>query len=446
MKIVEPDVLEQWWHPGALPRWAVLVLAVATMTTVAVAHVGGYHYAAYVYSHSFWLRDGLALGLGAVAAAAWLPAWRISRAARVALVLPVAQLAAIAAGWTIWCAMFHRVEHGRQVGSLVRALPLHAVVAIAAIVTPLVARAIVGRRGRDWLHATVMLALVHALLAGVWLSIAAQIWCRAKRAEYWSWAEIEQMLQSKRLIAFALAPPFIAAAAFTAIAMRWFERVRRVASTLASATSLAVIYAFALRADPRPDSNLVYVNFVHVLLALAVVAAGSLGALAAALWLRGRAGRDALAHAPLHGVVAIDSERGAPVACLQLAGWLRGPRIVARAFEVVTPEGTIVVPGDAGVVAELPAVSTRLAAGDAIAVVREGDRVALAGLVAPAGDHPFRASPVPVAGPRVLVGAEGREPPTFASVALALWRPCLAYLVVIVAIALPGLAAALSGR
>jgi hypothetical protein len=130
-----------------------------------------------------------------------------------------------------------------------------------------------------------------------------------------------------------------------------------------------------------------------------------------------------------------------------IAGWLRGPRLVARPFRVLTRAGTVPVPGDVAVVASPPLLSTRLATGEALAVISEGDRVAVAGFVVPPADHPFRTSAGLIPGSAgIHAGREGEPPGGFTAMALVLWRPCVAYLIVTVAAALPGVAAAFGAR
>ena len=438
MEVRDTETLGQWWSAGALPRWATATFVLATIVTITVAHVGGRHLAAFLSVDRFWVGI-LVFALAMVALFAWVPRWRIARAARVAIVLPIAQIAAIAIGWIAWCSLKDHAAYKLQLGPLAQLAPLHALVPLYALATMLVARVIAGRRRSEWLHAAVAFGLVHALVAGVWVSIAAQMWCRGDRYEWVTWDAMRRVLSSPALVAFALVPPFLLATAFTAVAIRRYEWLRRHRIGVTSVTLLAITYASAQRLDPVGDSDLVYINFVHVLLALVAVAACSLGALAIASRRRRPDGQ-------LHGTVAIESERGAPVAALQIAGWLRGPREIVRTFDVITNHGIVSVPAGVRVHAELPACSTHLASGEAIAVVREGDRVALSGYVAAAPDHPFRASLAPTPGPHAAVQPAIDEPRDVASVALALWRPCLAYLAVVVAIALVGLAAALSGR
>jgi hypothetical protein len=55
---------------------------------------------------------------------------------------------------------------------------------------------------------------------------------------------------------------------------------------------------------------------------------------------------------------------------------------------------------------------------------------------------PFRSSSAPLAGSLYVAPADV-ERAGFVSAALAMWRPCVAYLLIVTAVALPGLAALL---
>lgn len=86
-----------------------------------------------------------------------------------------------------------------------------------------------------------------------------------------------------------------------------------------------------------------------------------------------------------------------------------------------------------------------------MSTLRRGDRVVIAGLVAgPAAReeaHPFRSSAVLTAGAGgISVAHASAERYGFANVALALWRPCVAYLAILIAIGIPSLVAAFAGE
>jgi hypothetical protein len=227
------------------------------------------------------------------------------------------------------------------------------------------------------------------------------------------------------------------AAAFTTLITDTREPLLRWRIPLCIVTPAFVIAATAAGAELNAGTSQVYANYAHVLLALAIVTGVALATLGVASWRT----RHVLAESTIHGTIACDGNE--TIAAFEIAGWLRGPRLAWRPFEVMTPGGPVRVTRDIRVVAALPALSTRLRTGEAVRVLREGDRVALSGFVAPHGDHPFRASHGWVPEADAMVARE-ESPAGFAGVALALWRPCVAYLLVVTAVALPALAAALA--
>jgi hypothetical protein len=107
---------------------------------------------------------------------------------------------------------------------------------------------------------------------------------------------------------------------------------------------------------------------------------------------------------------------------------------------VTSARGDIAIDTGADVAMPIPQMSTHLAVGESMELARAGDAVVVAGLVPPPSDHPFRDSVALVPGPSgVIVGDPGRPLRGFANVALAMWRPCLAYLVIVIAVASIGL-------
>ena len=66
-------------------------------------------------------------------------------------------------------------------------------------------------------------------------------------------------------------------------------------------------------------------------------------------------------------------------------------------------------------------------------------------LIEPPSDHPFRGSSALIPGPAgVVVRHHDDDRDDFASIALVAWRPCVALLVILTAVAIPGLAAMLA--
>jgi hypothetical protein len=426
---------------GELPGSSVKVLAVASVVTVVAAHLGARNVAWFMDINSFWLREGLALGLAATLALAWLPRWRMSRALRVAVVLPAVQIIAIAIGWAIWRGLASANPYIpiAKEAPLLRELPLVWVVAVAGPLTLALAYAIAWKRRGEWLHAWVMLALVWLLLVGLCAPIVARM------STSWWFVDYSQLRRTLEHWPLVLGIPLAVAVSFTTVAIRRFELVG--SRRLQVQGILLLLFTFAVLAGftSHHSAPQIYANYVHLLLALTLVAAGAITVLGAAIVLRAWRWRHALTGNVIVGTIARGEDADDTVARYEITGWLRGPRLSSRSFELVTSAGTLRVPGNVAIVAELPASSTQLAIGGAIPVLREGSRVALAGFIAPSPDHPFRASLGLIPGLAGITIGRMTEPPAgFAGVALALWRPCIAFLIVVSAVALPGLAAALS--
>jgi hypothetical protein len=177
--------------------------------------------------------------------------------------------------------------------------------------------------------------------------------------------------------------------------------------------------------------------FVHVLLALVVVAIVALVVLGVTTVLRRRPGDRSWCA----GVIAEDDD-GEVVGCLEIASWLRGPRALLRSCIVTTPLGDLPIHG-AVLDASATPLTSALAVGEAAVVLRTGDRVFVGGLVEAAPDgSPFRTAAGLTPGPATVI-APARDHLRFAGMVLALWRPCVAYLVILTAIGIPVLVAEL---
>jgi hypothetical protein len=229
-------------------------------------------------------------------------------------------------------------------------------------------------------------------------------------------------------------PPIALAIAFTWLAFRRPGLFGRHRATLRIAVQ--VMFAIAILAQlSMPDAGVVlYMNFVHVVLLAVFVAVVALVAFGVATWLGSRLAHRAL-RALSREVGVIRADVPGAVAGLEIASWLRGPRLAMRSFSVTTPRGDVPVAG-ANVLAAVPPSTTRLAIGEHAPLLLVGDRVEVAGRTAAAEGHPFRA--MDAAAVEMVVGA-GAEPYRFADVALVMWRPCIAYLAILIAVALPGL-------
>jgi hypothetical protein len=433
----DPAVIVNRKGPGKLDEWIVYLVATACLITFVAVTVGVDLVLGQLdraIDHG-WLPLGLTFVVAFWILASWLPPARLSRALRVAVLLPGVHALVIALAWPAWNAVSGFVSDRSAASVLVTEFPIAIVVlatlAVFAAFSLLVAR----RRSGEWLHGFVMLALTDLLLLGLWLPLSCAIGLGLD-GEWWTHRDPVVGDVAARVLLTA-APPALVAMAFTAVALRWPARVLEQRRLILSIVLALFTLALIGRLDPSPRELLLYSNLVPMLLAAMAVAIAALIIFGAALaWRSYRMQRTFKTNRRIDGVIIPDDD--APAAGFEITSWLRGPRIVQRAFAVSTSAGTIPVSG-AHLVATLPAATTQLQVGERIAVLRPGDRVTIAGHANAAGD-PFRTSAAPLAGELFIAPAE-RTPAGFAQVALAMWRPSVAYLLIVVAIGLPALIA-----
>jgi hypothetical protein len=291
------------------------------------------------------------------------------------------------------------------------------------------------RRTGEWLHGFIMLALCELLLVGLWVPISCAVWSGGENP-WWTYSEPVVVDIAPR-VALSVVPPTLVALGFTALALR------RPGLVLASrrvviAVVLALLgFAMIARANAGAREMVMYSNLVPLLLTGMVVAIAALIFFGIALAVGYHRGQRALRRQRrTEGVIVDDDD--APAFGFEITSWLRGPRIVQRPFAVSITGATIPVRG-AHLIAPLPAATTQLEIGETYAVLRPGDRVTIAGHGHASGD-PFRTSAAPLAGELFVAPCE-RTGSAFTHVALAMWRPCVAYLLIVVAVAIPALAA-----
>jgi hypothetical protein len=294
-----------------------------------------------------------------------------------------------------------------------------------------------------------MISLVDLLLLGLWLPLVAWAMCRSDE-----WHRIDPSYAFEhvaQLTALVAAPPLFVAIGYTGISMSRVRDPDRVTPSLqrtyeVGAVALLFVAAFIVRADAGPAAVVVYANYIHLLLGALVVAAAGPVVLGVAMWRRARTVRRRLAaDAGSFAGVLVDDDRTEPViGCHEIATWLRPPRARVRSFVVATPTGEVPVHG-ARMIAPIDPATTVLAVGEAFGALRAGDRVRVSSHLAPGGAAaPFRATAAPIVGADPVIAPYGLPHLTFSDVALALWRPTVAYLVILVAVAAPALAALVS--
>jgi len=145
------------------------------------------------------------------------------------------------------------------------------------------------------------------------------------------------------------------------------------------------------------------------------------------------------------GVIASDDEPTDVIGCIEVS-WLRGPRTLLRPFTVTTSWGDLPVPSGARLLAPMPLLTSVLRSGESVVVLRRGDRVVLGGFVERTdGDHPFRGSAAPIPGPDgIVVTPSTNATYGFTHTALGMWRPSVAYLLILTAVAIPSLLAVIA--
>src|SRR5262249_29040858 len=130
----------------------------------------------------FWLCNGLALLFAAWIAASYVPRWSMSRALRVAVLLPVAHVVLLGAAWIAWPFVSTHLPRLAETAPLVDALPM-GWVALGAAVACLGFGWLAAPR-REWLHGAVMLALATLLLVGLWLPIGSAVFAPARTNDH----------------------------------------------------------------------------------------------------------------------------------------------------------------------------------------------------------------------------------------------------------------------
>lgn len=443
------DVELQQAGPGELsPRVGVLIYF-ACIVTILVAFRGmaaGWDVAQWVEAmndggwgrSAFWYESALGVGVMAAIALAALPRFRVSRMLRVAVLLPVIHLAAMLIAAELW-----RVLDGDLVATLKAhgylrnmsefrpaiLLPTYAQLG-AAFAAVVIAAIAIKRRHGEWAHAAVMLSLSFLLLVGLWLPVLSRFSLHIE-GRYWR-EHVERVLGPQAFAQLALIPPAIAALAFTIVAFRFprllatYRRGLRVGVGIAFA--VATLFAMSLPAEGWDQ----YLESVYLVMIAAALAVASLTLLTLVSWLG-----SLIAHHRFHRLTRIEGTiaDAGPVAMFEITSWLRGPRLAARSFAVTTARGALPVSG-AAILAPIADTTTGLDIGGHAPALHGGDRVIVAGRTAAGGDHPFRASDAMEV---VSVASSEARRYRFSDVTLVVWRPSVAYLAILVAVAVPAL-------
>jgi hypothetical protein len=445
----DPNQMVNRKSPGELHDWITFVIMSACFVTFVAVTLG----VDLVFNQidravdRGWVPYGLTFVVAFCTIAAWLPPAKLSRALRVAVVLPGVHALVLALAWPAWHALSRFINDRSTTSELATHFPI-ALGAAATIVAFIVFACVVARRrSGEWLHGFVMLALTELMLLGMWLPISCSVWPGGE-GEWWTSAD-PVVVDARSRVLLSIVPPTIVALGFTAFALRKPSQLLRARPAILAIVGAGYLFAFAVRLDASAREMVLYSNLLPILLTAMVVAIAALIIFGTALAIRSFAAQHAFKRKRrAEGVIVRELDAAvtprvvtrddAPVFGFEITSWLRGPRVVQRSFAVSIAGATIPVNG-AHLVAPLPAATTQLQIGESFAVLRPGDRVTIAGHARATGD-PFRTSAAPLAGELFIAPAE-RGASSFAHVALAMWRPCVAYLLIVVAVALPALAA-----
>jgi len=430
---------------AGLPVWVRVVVATACLLTLIVAATGPnelldqVRYLARAYDVS-WVRSGLVFLLGVWIVVSLVPLRSGASWLQLAVLLPLGHLVAMLIAWAEWTSYASLLPSWIADNPIMYALP-PSVVVLALPLACLAAAAVIARRRlRDAMQVATMIALLDLLLLGLWLPIASAA-CAPHVDRWWNDSVLAGAIADdvRSTLVIALVPPLVGAIGLAALAHRTRSLSTSWRAGLGVALACATLAAMCARGAAPYTGAMLYLELSPVLLATAIAAIGLLVALATSLWLRDRRSRRALATDPHRLTGIVTSRDGEPsVGGVAIPSWLRGPALVLAPCAVTTPAGELVVPGGAELIAHLPDDTQSLRTGESEAVLRAGDRVTLAGYAPPSDGHPFRDSTAFVAG-HVRIGRVADHGSTAADIALAMWRPCVAYLLILAAIALPAI-------
>jgi len=428
---------------GKVADWVVCSIAVACIVTFAAVAIGiellvdQLHWSPREVDLG-WARYGITFVVAFWILASWLPPARLSRALRVAVGLPALHALVLAVAWPVWHAIAPALPCDGAVTTFVRDFPFETVAAATGVGFVMFGIVVARRRSGEWIHGFAMLALAELLLLGLWMPIACAAW-PGGHGEWWTPSQ-PLLANATGQVALIIIPPTLAALAFTAVALRRPALLSKHRALIGQCVAALFIVAVIARIGASARVMVLYTNFLPLLFVTSIVAIGALLALGTLTWWRAFVGDRMLRRRARYVGVIVDDDKQ-PVIGVEITSWLRGPRIVQRPFAVSTKEGTLPVRG-AHVVGPLPSATTQLRAGECMALVNPGDSVTIGGIDEAHGD-PFRTSAAPLANDMLIAPAPvGRV--GFVHTTLAMWRPCVAYLLIVTAVALPGLAALLA--
>ncbi len=439
--------LELWNRPGAghVAPWVRGSVALAAVLSVVVAGAAAWTLWRIGRPHDLhdktWFQGLPPFAMAAALTVLFVPDGSVSRFMRLAVLLPVLHMIALVVA-LLYVPRLDMPQLAERTPMLA-SLPVELVFGCGLVLMLAIARGIGGRR--EWAHAFVMLALANVLLLGLWLPILASF-ASTHDATGFGWSEtfmptLRRLEDPGPLPLIALAPPLVLATLYTVLAIRAPALTRRIRGWVIAA--MVWLFGGAVVARYRSDHGafLIHDNFVHVLLATIGLAIIATCTLAVVTWLAGRRELRRLATEPHRKQGVIDDEGEGVVACMQITSWLRGPRMWMRSF-IASANGELIrVPSGAVLATAVPKISSAMRAGEAVVVIHQRDPIVLGGFVErEVGESPFRSVTMTVPGPAgILVGRDEPVSTPIESMLLTAWRPSVAYLLIMLAIAVPSL-------
>ncbi len=427
--------------------WVATTVAISCVVTVILVGAGTYELAragaptvrgiwsTRIYFEGSWMHVLPALWMATFLGVAAIPRSTTTRWMRLAVLLPITHALALVVALIALPSMSTLTDHA----PLVESLPVLPWLASGLVLVLALAWAIGGRR--EWTHAFVMLALAFLLLFGLWLPIASIVPVRSSSWGYSTYLATVEFIGAHpaSVAALVIAPPLLVATGYTALAIRAPSLVTRLRLPVFIVLIVLCLASLAMRATASAGAFAVHDNFMHLLLAAAMLAIVATVTLSLSTWVTGwldlrRLARDG------HRDVTISDDDPDAIATMEITGFLRGPRMWTRSFIASDGKQELRVPAGAKLVTAIPKLSSVMRPGEQVVVVTKADRLKLGGLVArEVGDSPFRSHKITELGPELRVARAEPISTPVESMLLTAWRPSLAYLVILVVVAIPSL-------
>lgn len=443
-----------WWgrpRAGHVELWVATVVAISCVAAVILVGVGAYelaragaptlrgeYFTRVIFDGPSWKHVLPALAMAVVLGVCALPESTTTRWIRLAVALPITHAVAMVLALLVVPSLDLRTltDHAPYFD----ALPVLPWLASGLGLVLLLGFVIGGRR--EWAHAFVMLALAFLLLFGLWLPIASMF---PVRVDDWGWstykatrAHLEANPES--IAAFVIVPPFVVATLYTVFAVRAPHLAKRIRLPIFIALILLCLTSLGTRANANVGAFMVHDNFMHLLFAALMIAIIATVTLSLTTWYGSWRDLKRLSRQKTAREFAITDDGPEEVATMEITDFLRGPRIWMRSFIASDGNEELRVPAGGKLVTAIPKLSSVMRLGEQIVVVTKRDRVRLGGLTsAEVGESPFRSHTITEVGPGLLVARAQPISTPVESMLLTAWRPSLAYLVILVVVAIPSL-------